>query len=152
MNNTDIYSFIGYTIIAILLFLIFRTLFPKRENNIEGFMGLIKETNIDVETESDSDDPAVKRIENFVENLQNTTDKVIEKMNLVKYRSHWENLIIALEDRISSTSLQSLTVLSGMIKKNPNDPKIIEAIEKLNTFTQFKETLKENMTYLDGLK
>ena len=130
MNNTDIYSFIGYTIIAILLFLIFRTLFPKRENNIEGFMGLIKETNIDVETESDSDDPAVKRIENFVENLQNTTDKVIEKMNLVKYRSHWENLIIAMEDRISSTSLQSLTVLSGMIKRNPNDPKIIASFER----------------------
>jgi len=156
MNVDDMYSFIGYTLIVILVFLIFRTLFPKKENNIEGFMGLFEETSPDIdsetETKNDADDPAVKRIEHFVEDLQNTTNKVVEKMNLVKYRSHWENLIIAMEDRISSTSLQSLTVLSGMIKQNPNDPKIITAIEKLNTFTRFKETLKENMTYLDGLK
>ena len=154
MNVDDMYSFIGYTLIVILVFLIFRTLFPKKENNVEGFMGLFEETKTDddSETKNDADDPAVKRIEHFVEDLQNSTNKVVEKMNLVKYRSHWENLIIAMEDRISSTSLQSLTVLSGMIKQNPNDPKIVTAIEKLNTFTRFKETLKENMTYLDGLK
>ena len=156
MNVDDMYSFIGYTLIVILVFLIFRTLFPKKENNVEGFMGLFEETSPDIdsetETKNDADDPAVKRIEHFVEDLQNSTNKVVEKMNLVKYRSHWENLIIAMEDRISSTSLQSLTVLSGMIKQNPNDPKIITAIEKLNTFTRFKETLKENMIYLDGLK
>ena len=28
-------------------------------------------------------------------------------MNLVKYRKNWEDLIVAMEDRISSESLQS---------------------------------------------
>ena len=58
-------------------------------------------------------------------------------MNLVKYRSHWEDLIVAMEDRMNY---------------NPNDKSIVQIIEKLNTLNKYRETLKENMKYLDGLK
>ena len=73
-------------------------------------------------------------------------------MNLVKYRSHWEDLIVAMEDRISSTSLQAANLLAAKMKTNPNDDAINQIIEKLNALNKYRETLKENMKYLDGLK
>jgi hypothetical protein len=72
-------------------------------------------------------------------------------MNLVKYRKQWEDLIIAMEDRISSTSLQSANVLAAMMKTNPNDPNIVTICTKLNQFNKYRETLQQNMKYLDGL-
>jgi hypothetical protein len=111
-------------------------LFPNKE--LEGLMGLFEDKN-DAKTtttteENNDDDPAVKRIEENVKELEYATNKAISQMSLVKYRSHWENLIIAMEDRISSASLQSLSALSVMINKNPSDSKIVTVMEKLNSF------------------
>jgi hypothetical protein len=153
MNINDIYTYFGYAIIAVLIYLIYRTLFPNKE--LEGLMGLFEDKN-DAKTttteENNNDDPAVKRIEENVKELEDATNKAISQMSLVKYRSHWENLIIAMEDRISSASLQSLSALSVMINKNPSDSKIVTVMEKLNSFDKFRATLKGNMKYLDGLK
>jgi len=151
MNTDDMYTYIGYTIIVVLICLIYRTLFPKK--NLEGLMGLFDDVKTTSESdENNTDDPAVKRIEENVKSLEDATNKAITQMSLVKYRSHWENLIIAMEDRISSASLQSLSALSVMINKNPADSKIITVMEKLNNFDKFRTTLKSNMKYLDGLK
>lgn len=145
------YTYIGYTIIVVLICLIYRTLFPKKD--LEGLMGLFDDVKTTSESdENNTDDPAVKRIEENVKSLEDATNKAITQMSLVKYRSHWENLIIAMEDRISSASLQSLSALSVMINKNPADSKIITVMEKLNNFDKFRTTLKSNMKYLDGLK
>lgn len=145
------YTYIGYTIIVVLICLIYRTLFPKKD--LEGLMGLFDDVKTTSESdENNTDDPAVKRIEENVKSLEDATNKAITQMSLVKYRSHWENLIIAMEDRISSASLQSLSALSVMINKNPSDSKIITVMEKLNNFDKFRTTLKSNMKYLDGLK
>ena len=73
-------------------------------------------------------------------------------MNLVKYRSHWEDLIVAMEDRISSVSLQALSPVGDMLKTDPNSDRFGTIIEKLNQLNKFRETLKDNMRYLDGLK
>jgi hypothetical protein len=151
MNTDDMYTYIGYTIIVVLICLIYRTLFPKKD--LEGLMGLFDDVKTTSESdENNTDDPAVKRIEENVKSLEDATNKAITQMSLVKYRSHWENLIIAMEDRISSASLQSLSALSVMINKNPADSKIITVMEKLNNFDKFRTTLKSNMKYLDGLK
>ncbi len=151
MNTDDMYTYIGYTIIVVLICLIYRTLFPKKD--LEGLMGLFDDVKTTSESdENNTDDPAVKRIEENVKSLEDATNKAITQMSLVKYRSHWENLIIAMEDRISSASLQSLSALSVMINKNPSDSKIITVMEKLNNFDKFRTTLKSNMKYLDGLK
>ena len=57
-----------------------------------------------------------------------------------------------MEDKLDVVSLQSIVVLVEKIKKNPNDSNIVKVIERLNTFTNYKNTLKENMKYLDGLQ
>ena len=150
MNTEDLYTYIGYAMILVLVYLICKTLFQK--STPEGFMGMFEDTDEKKEETDDSNDPRVKRIEQNVKDIVDETNKTIETMNLVKYRSHWENLIVAMEDRISSVSLQSLSVLAEMLKKDPNDGKLGTVIERLNSLNKFRETLKDNMTYLDGLK
>ena len=154
MKSDELYSYLGYAIIAVLIFLILKTIMKK--NQPEGFMGLFEgtdETTVEEKEATDvSDDPAVKRIEQNVKEIQDATNKTIEQMNLVKYRKNWEDLIVAMEDRIDSVSLQSLSIMAAMIKANPNDEKLIKVITRLNEFNKYKTTLKENMEYLDGLK
>jgi len=160
MKSDELYSYLGYAIIAVLIFLILKTIMKK--NQPEGFMGLFEgtgetkedatKTADDTDDTDDTDDPAVKRIEQNVKEIQDATNKTIEQMNLVKYRKNWEELIVAMEDRINSVSLQSLAVMAAMLKANPNDDKLIKVITKLNEFNKYKTTLKENMDYLDGLK
>ena len=157
MKSDELYSYLGYAIIAVLIFLILKTIMKK--NQPEGFMGLFEgtdetkeDTKKTADDTDDTDDPAVKRIEQNVKEIQDATNKTIEQMNLVKYRKNWEDLIVAMEDRIDSVSLQSLSIMAAMIKANPNDEKLIKVITRLNEFNKYKTTLKENMEYLDGLK
>jgi len=63
-----------------------------------------------------------------------------------------EELIVAMEDRINSVSLQSVSTLASMIKIDPENEKLIKIVGNLNELTKYTETLKENMKYLDGLK
>ena len=38
------------------------------------------------------------------------------------------------------------------IQDDPDNSKLVTIMDKLNTFTKYRDTLKENMKYLDGLK
>ena len=159
MKLEDYSTYLGYILIGILLFLIIRTVINKGEKK-EGFLGMgesASSSSSDSSSSSnsssdDSDDPAVKRIQANIDSLNDATKKTIDQMNLVKYRSHWEDLIVAMEDRISSESLQTANLLAAKMKANPNDDAINQIIEKLNRLNKYRETLKENMKYLDGLK
>ena len=153
MKLEDYSTYLGYILIGILLFLIIRTVINKGEKK-EGFLGMGESDSSSSSDSSsdDSDDPAVKRIQANIDSLNDATKKTIDQMNLVKYRSHWEDLIVAMEDRISSESLQTANLLAAKMKANPNDDAINQIIEKLNRLNKYRETLKENMKYLDGLK
>jgi CBS-domain-containing membrane protein len=158
MNIEDLYTYIGCVIILVLIYLIYKTL--NQKTTPEGFMGMFKDTDgtkTDTKTDTtpeatDSDDPSVKRIEENVKRIVDETNTIIKKMNLVKYRSHWEDLIVAMEDRISSVSLQALSPVGDMLKTDPNSDRFGTIIDKLNQLNKFRETLKDNMRYLDGLK
>lgn len=157
MKLEDYSTYLGYVLIGILLFLIIRTVINKGKSK-EGFLGLGESDSSSSDSSSsdsssdDTDDPAVKRIQANIDSLNDATKKTIDQMNLVKYRSHWEDLIVAMEDRISSESLQAANLLAAKMKANPNDDAINQIIEKLNGLNKYRETLKENMKYLDGLK
>ena len=160
MKLEDYSNYLGYVVIGILSFLIIRVIVNKGKTK-EGFLGFGESDSSSSDSSSsdssssdldDSDDPAVKRIQSNIDSLNDATKKTIDQMNLVKYRSHWEDLIVAMEDRISSTSLQAANLLAAKMKTNPNDDAINQIIEKLNALNKYRETLKENMKYLDGLK
>lgn len=162
----ELYTYFGYILIAILIYLIVKAIFDKRGGKKEGFMGIFKDKDTDTDKDSDTDKDTdtgkdideteknehMTKLEENIKNIQNDTDKSLKKMNLDKTRSQWEELIVAMEDRINSVSLHALSTIAVMIKENPNDSKLVTVMENLNTFTKYKETLKENMKYLDGLK
>ncbi len=151
MLKDECFTYLGYIIIAILCFLIYKVITKK--NSKEQFMGLFEGTDETKTQETEvTDDPASKRIQANIDSLTDATNKTIKDMNLVKDRKQWEDMIIAIEDRVSSVSLQSISILAAMIKANPNDDKIVTVITRINEFNKYRETLKENMKYLDGLK
>lgn len=151
MLKDEYFTYLGYIIIAILCFLIYKVITKK--NSKEQFMGLFEGTDETKTQETEvTDDPASKRIQANIDSLTDATNKTIKDMNLVKDRKQWEDMIIAIEDRVSSVSLQSISILAAMIKANPNDDKIVTVITRINEFNKYRETLKENMKYLDGLK
>jgi len=100
------------------------------------------------------DDPEVakagKKIEALVTKIEKKTNAIIKAGYLVKNRKHWENLIIATEDNINVWSMQLMTALSSSISGNGGQS-ALKTIERLNTLNKYKQSLKENMTYLDGL-
>jgi len=146
----EVYTYLGYILIAILVYLIMKTIVEKRGGKKEGFMGLFKDTEEDSKTEVENE--TVAKLEENIKNLQEATDKTTSQLNLDKNRKNWEELIVAMEDRINSVSLQSVSSLADMIKEDPDNSKLLIIMDKLNTFTKYRETLKENMKYLDGLK
>ena len=146
----EVYTYLGYILIAILVYLIMKTIVEKRGGKKEGFMGLFKDTEEDSKTEVENE--TVAKLEENIKNLQEATDKTTSQLNLAKNRKNWEELIVAMEDRINSVSLQSVSSLADMIKEDTDNSKLLIIMDKLNTFTKYRETLKENMKYLDGLK
>ena len=91
-------------------------------------------------------------MEENIKNIQDATNKSLEAMNLTKNRKYWEDLIIAMEDRINSASLQSVETIASMIKTDQENENLIKIVGNLNELNKYRDTLKENMKYLDGLK
>ena len=145
----ELYTCLGYILIAILLYLILKTIINKRDGNKEGFMGLFKDTKEDSKTEVENE--TVTKLEENIKNLQDATDKSNKQLDLGKTRKQWEEMIVAMEDRINSVSLQSVSSLADMIKDDPDNSKLVTIMDKLNTFTKYRDTLKENMKDLDCL-
>lgn len=146
----EVYTYLGYILIAILVYLIIKTIIEKRGGKKEGFLGLFKDTEETSKTEIE--DETVTKLEENIKNLQDANDKATKQLKLDKSRKYWEEIIVAMEDRINLVSLQSVSSLADMIKKDPDSSKLVTVMDKLNTFTKYRETLKENMKYLDGLK
>ena len=155
----EIYTYLGYAIIAVLIYLILKTIFVSKQH--EGFFGTSSEDKDDHATDDTTDDDdatdddpkvakAGKQIEELVTNIEKKTNGIIKRGNLVKNRKYWENLIIALEDNINASSIQQMAVLSSSISGNGGQG-ALKTIERLNTLNKYKQSLKDNMTYLDGL-
>ena len=149
----ELYTYLGYLLIAILIHLILKTIYERSSVSKEGFMGLFtKMTSEKGAKSSDTDIDLVKNMEENIKNIQDATNKSIEMMNLTKTRKYWEDLIIAMEDRINSASLQSIETMASMIKTDTDNEKLIKIVGNLNELNKYRDTLKENMKYLDGLK
>lgn len=149
----EMYTYLGYLLIAILIHLILKTIYERSSVSKEGFMGLFTKMTSEKGTKSsDADTDLVKNMEENIKNIQDATNKSIEMMKLTKNRKYWEDLIIAMEDRINSVSLQSVATMASMIKTDTENEKLIQIVGNLNELNKYRDTLKENMKYLDGLK
>lgn len=149
MNTTDLYTYLGYAVIIILIIMIINTIIGRNTKK-EGFLGIFTDSG---ETGDDEkEDETAQQISKNLKSIQDSTSQITKQMNLDKNREKWEKLIVAMEDKIDVVSLQSVSILADMIEKDPNNSKIVTVIDKLNSFSEYKKTLKENMSYLDSLQ
>jgi low affinity Fe/Cu permease len=141
----ELYTYLGYIVIAILCYLIFTTVVQNKIG--EGFLGKKSKTD-----DKKNDDTDMKKIQDSIDELNKKTSDAVNSFGLIKHRKIWENLIIAIEDRINSITLAALPILSKKIAADPSDDHIEKMIENMNTLNKFRSTLSENMKYLDGLE
>jgi hypothetical protein len=149
MDTSDLYTYLGYAVIIILIIMIINTIIGRNAKK-EGFLGIF--TDSGESGKDEKDDETAQQISNNLKSIQDSTSQITKQMNLDKNRDKWEKLIVAMEDKIDVVSLQSVSILADMIEKDPNNSKIVTVIDKLNSFSEYKKTLKENMTYLDSLQ
>ena len=135
----DVYTYLGYLLIAILIHLILKTIYERSSVSKEGFMGLFTKMTNDKNTKPEEID-LVKDMEENIKNIQDATNKSIEMMNLTKNRKYWEDLIIAMEDRISSVSLQSVATMASLIKADSKNEKLIQIVGNLNELNKYSDT------------
>tara|TARA_B100001093_G_C26522323_1_gene882298 strand:- start:274 stop:723 length:450 start_codon:yes stop_codon:yes gene_type:complete len=149
MNTADLYTYLGYAVIIILIIMIINTIIGRNTKK-EGFLGIF--TDSGESSNDEKEDETAQQISKNLKSIQDSTSQITKQMNLDKNREKWEKLIVAMEDKIDVVSLQSVSILADMIEKDPNNSKIVSVIDKLNSFSEYKKTLKENMTYLDSLQ
>jgi hypothetical protein len=138
VETNDMFLYLGYVMIALLIYLIFNTLF---KHNKEGFG--IRGGDKDYESQ---------RLGNLVDEIKGSTERMKDQMNVKKYRKDWENIIIALEDGINTQILSSLPHMAQQLEKSSNDEELTEMAKKLNNMNTFRNTLNDSMKFLDGLK
>ena len=148
----EIYEYLGYILIAILLYLIVKHIYELTFKSKEGFMGIFKGDGKKGKQLQISEIDTIRNLEENIKHIQEDTDKSIKQLDLTNNRKYWEKLIIAMEDRINCASLQSVASLASAIKADPENEKLLSIIGNLNELNKYKETLKENMKDLDGLK
>lgn len=137
--SKDITRYIGFIFLAFIGLLIFNMAYKNYEKYQEGFTG----------------DVSSQIIEKNTADIKNATEQLKDKFLLNKYRSDWENLIIAVEDKISATVLASLPELSETLNRNNEEEgleKVLKKVQGLNELNKFRGTLNDSMKYLDGLK
>ena len=161
----DLYTYLGYIVIAVLIYLIYITLFPSTTS--EGFMGFGSDSDSDSKSKKNSkgnnknssnskkstdDKRMMTGLQKIIDDLNTKSQQAVALYSLEKDRKQWEDLIIAMEDRINSITLYALPMLAVKISSKPDDPDIEKTIEKMNILNNFRATLTENMKYLDGLE
>jgi hypothetical protein len=163
----DLYTYLGYIVIIVLIYLIYITLFPS--TTTESFMGFGSDSDSASKNKKDSKDnknsndsnnskksrtdkATMTGLQKIIDDLNKKSTQAIGLYSLEKDRKQWEDLIIAIEDRINSITLAALPTLARRISTKPDDPDIEKTIEKMNILNSFRATLTENMKYLDGLE
>jgi hypothetical protein len=161
----DLYTYLGYIVIAVLIYLIYITLFPSTTS--EGFMGFGSDSDSDSKGKKNSksnnknssnskkstdDKRMMTGLQKIIDDLNTKSQQAVALYSLEKDRKQWEDLIIAVEDRINSITLAAIPKLALTISSKPDDPDIEKTIEKMNILNNFRATLTENMKYLDGLE
>ena len=167
----DLYTYLGYIVIAVFIYLIYITLFPSTTS--EGFMGFGSDSDSDSKgkkngknsnsnnnsnsnsnnsKKSRTDKQTMTGLQKIIDDLNTKSQQAVALYSLEKDRKQWEDLIIAVEDRINSITLAALPKLALTISSKPDDPDIEKTIEKMNILNSFRATLTENMKYLDGLE
>jgi hypothetical protein len=157
MNFDNMYRYLAITtVILIIVYIGFKGL-TFQKNLIEGMTGN-QSTNTtttvggSVETANFLDNVAGKSADSI--KVQN--DKLVDVIAMDKYRTDYENLLIALDEYTKNMILSRVVSIGGKISALPRgsviNKAIVEDIISANSLKTFIDTLNSTMTFIDKTK
>jgi hypothetical protein len=82
----------------------------------------------------------------LTEQLKIQHNNMKDKLNIKKYRNHYENIVIDMSDYLDGLMLNELLTLNP-VSINPN--KVMNTIENINKMSSGKQNLNKIMKFLD---
>tara|TARA_A100001015_G_C15043624_1_gene741687 strand:+ start:1806 stop:2243 length:438 start_codon:yes stop_codon:yes gene_type:complete len=143
MNNNFV-KYLGVVVIVLFLIYFVSHLANSQRNLVEGLTN-----NVTEGLGSGADAEAIAK------EIKTTTEKIMDSMNINKYRKDYDNIIINLEDLCNATILKNVVASNINLDTNTGDSsskskKTLELIETLNNLENFKNTLNSCMKFLDA--
>lgn len=131
MTTDIVCTYIGYgAVILILAWLGYKTFYFQR-------------TIVENLTSSSTDTT------NIASAVSSNTDKISDTLLVSKYRSNYEDIIIALEKAVSQGMLSEIMNNAETISADPVSTDALKAIQNINSLKAFRETLNQGMIVLD---
>jgi len=139
MSNDDICKYLGGAVIIVFLVYIGIRSLRFQANIIEGLT-----SNGDSSSDSDTDKTKI------ADTVKANTAKIEDTTLISKYRSNYEDTIIALESNISESLVAYMMNSASTISQNPNTDDSQKSIVIMNNLSSFRDTLNKAMNILDS--
>ena len=133
ISQNDLFKFIGLAVVVLFVVSVGMKMFRAQTKVLEGMTNSKNDTDID----------------KIATSINSETDRNDTMLALHKNRSHYEDMIVALEKNCSEYILKSLMDNAESIANNPESDQSQKTISNLNNLAEFRKTLNTAMIVLD---
>ena len=138
----DLFKMIGILLfIGIIIYLAVKSM-RLQTSIIEGL------TNSDTTTSTATSSNVGSGAANYSAKINTEFLRMKDLLNIEKYRTDYENVIIQLDDYVSSLMLQQILSLDT---NNLSQDTVTPILDKINTMNTGKQSLNSIMKFIDGI-
>jgi hypothetical protein len=142
MKSDEICKYLGWSVLVlILLYVCIRSL-RFQANIIEGLTSKNDSSSDSSGTTTDKD--------NIADAVKSNTATIADPLLVTKYRSSYEDSIIAMEANVSAALLSEMMNNSDTVSKDPTSIDAQKSIVIMNNLSTYRETLNRAMNILDS--
>jgi hypothetical protein len=141
MNTNDMCKYLGWGVLVLLLLLVCIRSLRFQANIIEGLTS---------NNDSSSDGSTTTDKDKIADTVKSNTAPIADPLLITKYRSSYEDSIIALEANISAALLSEMMNNADTVSKDPTSTDAQKSIIIMNNLSTFRETLNRAMNILDS--
>jgi len=147
--ENNIYKYLGLTIVILFfIYIVVKSL---------NFQVKIIEKLTNNTTNNDDNDVLTNNVASKMnDDIKNKNDKNIDIMNINKYRTDYENIIISLDEYTNNMMFLKIMNVGAKINKLSNKENInsyiMSDITDTNQLKQFLDSLNSTMKYIDSKK
>ena len=142
MKSDDICKYLGWSVLVlILLYVCIRSL-RFQANIIEGLTSKNDSSSDSSGTTTDKD--------NIADAVKSNTATIADPLLVTKYRSSYEDSIIAMEANVSAALLSEMMNNADTVSKDPTSIDAQKSIVIMNNLSTYRETLNRAMNILDS--
>lgn len=130
-TEDSLYKFIGLVAVILIIATIGQKAFRYQTKIVESLTSSSTDTT------------------NISSSVSSNTDTISDSLLISKYRSNYEDTIIALEKAVGLGLLSEVINNAETISKDPVSTDALTAIKNINELKSFRESLNQSMLILD---